>query len=209
MFDRREIQVLQFLEAATEQQPKKMRFEDICSPRKRRVHFQAPEADSIVHYERLPLHEGAELWYCRGELKAIHKEIFVSLMEVKNGNLSDFQFSARGLEEIRKRKPHKRQMRRKEYIASVVALSREQRQNGMGHVLDEELRDFAVSQSRSATLRAQHYAALDLDEARLVYQETFQPRNTLKTTEATAPRRVPCPAPPAMTTTTDSIARSA
>jgi hypothetical protein len=177
---------------------------------KRRVHFQELVVDTMFHYQQLPLHEESSgLWYDRHEFKAIHDEIFASLMEIKCGNLSNFEFSDRGLEEIRKRKPHKRHVRRKEYLANVVALSREQRRafGGDGH--PEELKEFAVAQSRSATLRAQHYAALDADEARLIYQESFQPRGPPKN-ESTGLRRVAYPHSPALSTTSvDSIARSA
>ena len=175
----------------------------------RQVRFQEPDADTVVHFDRLPQDDLASLWYGQNELKAIHKEIFVSLMESKTGCLRDFEFSTRGLEEIRKRKPHKRQVRRKEYLAAVVALSREQRRElgAQGH--PEELKDFAVAQSRSAVLRAQHYAALDAEEARAVYQETFHALNTLKSVPP-PPRRGLCPHSPALSTSSvDSIARSA
>ena len=172
----------------------------------KRVRFQ-DQVETMEH-ERLPLHEAVQLWYCQGELKAIHREIFVFLMEAKNGNLSDFEFSARGLEEIRKRKPHKRQIRRDEYIASVIALYRKQRQ--FGQVCPEEIQRFAMTQSRSAKLRAQHYAALDAEEAGMVFQETFGvPRNTaaVKDSSCETPRRMHFPS--AFPITQDSIARSA
>lgn len=111
------------------------------------------------------------LWYNRDELGMIHKEIFVSLHESKLGNLRDFEFSTRGLEEIRKRKPHKRQIRRREYIETVIAMQQA--------CSREELSAYAISQSNSALARAQHYGCLDAEEARLVYQETFRRRSAL------------------------------
>ena len=193
MFDVSEARPLQYTQP---QMPNKR-----MKTQNKRVHFQE-QVSTMVH-ERLPQHEAVRLWYCAGELKAIHKEIFVSLMESKNGNLSDFEFSARGLEEIRKRKPHKRQIRRDEYLSSVVALYRKQR--AVGAVCPEEIQRFAMTQSRSAKLRAQHYATLDSDEAREVYQETFGvPTNKECEAAATIPRRVPNPS-----RSLDSIARSA
>lgn len=170
----------------------------------KRVHFQ--EEVNTAEHERLPLHEAARLWYCHGELKAIHKEIFLNLMESKTGNLRD-AFSERGLEEIRKRKPHKRQLRRDEYISSVVALYRKQRE--VDAVCPEEIQRFAMSQSRSAKLRAQHYAALDAEEAGVVFQEApVRPRTTTKEHQSCEPnRRVPLPA--SVARNQDSIARSA
>jgi len=124
----------------------------------------------------IPQHASSTiLWYNREELRAIHREIYHGLSEEqqqraisnKEAVSSTFRarvddFSSRGLEEIRKRKLHKRQIRRQEYIQNVISLQR-----------DEKLAVLATELSRSSTLRALHYAANDADEACLVYQETF------------------------------------
>lgn len=190
------------------QYPNKKMKMDHCRSQKRSVRFQ--EQVETVEHEPLPQHEASRLWYCRGELKAIHTEIFVSLMESKNGNLSEFEFSCRGLEEIRKRKPHKRQIRRDEYIASVIALYRKQRQ--VGAVVPEEIQRFAMTQSRSAKLRAQHYAALDAEEAGRVFQETFglaPPAIAKEPRGSQSPRSRRVPFPGSVPRVHDSIARSA
>jgi osmotically-inducible protein OsmY len=111
------------------------------------------------------------MWYSHQGLKAIHKEIFTSLMNSKNGNLIDYEFTTRGLEEIRKRKPHKRQIRRKEYIQEILAVQKEQSLSGEKNA--EHIRTYAIQMSKSACARAQHYAELDAHEARSIYKETF------------------------------------
>ena len=179
------------------------------------VQFQE-EHETFVHE---PLHDHEEeavfTWYTAVELKAIHKEIFCGLVEAKERRAeqmpANFEFSARGLEEIRKRKPHKRQVRRQDYIQSVVALMRKHR--CLPSSSSEEVAAYAVRQSKSAALRALHYAALDADEACQVYQETFGlPRsaknardapNSPSTSSSPHRRRVMA------TTSLDSVARSA
>lgn len=198
--------------------------EHACSKRlkvrsRRQVQFQE-EHETFVHE---PQHDDGEdeavfSWYTSAELKAIHKEIFCGLVESKERRAeqmpANFEFSARGLEEIRKRKPHKRQVRRQDYIQSVVSLMRKHR--CLPSSSSEEIAAYAVRQSKSATLRALHYAALDADEACLVYQETFGlPRSSKKNVRdthhapsASSPHRRRVPAGVA-TANPDSVARSA
>lgn len=174
-----------------EQHRQQHQEEEPCSKRlkvhsRRQISFQEENKTHVF-----PLHEACSpLWYNAIELKAIHKEIFLGLVEAKEGNNkqlpANFEFSARGLEEIRKRKPHKRQIRRQEYIQTMLAL--QQRGNAEAPVAsnDSEHATFVLQQSRSATLRALHYAALDADEACLVYRETFGMKNAKTASGAAA-----------------------